>query len=147
MPKERIRETLEDGVDLDALERKQQEGWRAVAIEWERESHGRPELVREREEIPYGARVSTRRTAPRRVTGRDAGPHGHDGSHGARPLVLADLPTAECSGLPDKGRQGVDPGVRLPDVAARGRVGTTGVSQQRVDEPQATNGRGVIRSR
>ena len=58
MATERIRETLEDGVDLDALERKQQEGWRAVAIEWEREASGGPELVHEREKIPYGARAS-----------------------------------------------------------------------------------------
>ena len=58
MPKERIREALKDGVDLDALERKQHEGWRAVAIEWEREAPGEPELVREKEEIPYGACAS-----------------------------------------------------------------------------------------
>ena len=58
MAMERIRETLEDGVDRDALERKQREGWRAVAIEWERDAPGEPALVREREEIPYGARVS-----------------------------------------------------------------------------------------
>lgn len=58
MPKEHIREVLESGFSLDAVERKQLEGWRPIAIEWERDAPGRPELVREREEIPYGALAS-----------------------------------------------------------------------------------------
>ena len=58
MPKERMREVLESGLSFDAVERKQREGWRPVAIEWEREVADKPELVREREEIPYGARAS-----------------------------------------------------------------------------------------
>ena len=58
MPKERRREVLEDGLSLDAVERRQREGWRPVAIEWEREMLGKPELLRQREEIPYGAQVS-----------------------------------------------------------------------------------------
>lgn len=58
MPKERRREVLENGLKPDAVERKQREGWRPVAIEWEREPPGKPELPRQREEIPYGAQVS-----------------------------------------------------------------------------------------
>ena len=58
MPKERRREVLEDGLSLDVVERKQREGWRPVAIEWEREAPGKPELLPQREEIPYGAQVS-----------------------------------------------------------------------------------------
>jgi len=59
MTKERIRETLDDEFNFETIERKQREGWRAVAIEWEREAPGKPELVREQEEIPYGARASS----------------------------------------------------------------------------------------
>jgi hypothetical protein len=58
MPKERMREVLESELSLDSVERKQREGWRPVAIEWEREAPDKPEPVRRREEIPYGARVS-----------------------------------------------------------------------------------------
>ncbi len=58
MAKERRREVSEDGLSLDAVERRQREGWRPVAIEWEREAPEKPELRRQREEIPYGAQVS-----------------------------------------------------------------------------------------
>ena len=58
MAKERRREVLEDGLSLDAVKRRRREGWRPVAIEWEREAPGKPELLRHREEIPYGAQVS-----------------------------------------------------------------------------------------
>ena len=58
MAKERRREVLENGLSMNAVERKQREGWRPVAIEWEREAQGKPELLRQREEIPYGAQLS-----------------------------------------------------------------------------------------
>ena len=52
------REKFQSGLSLDDVERKQREGWLPVAIEWERESPGKPELAHEREEIPFRARVS-----------------------------------------------------------------------------------------
>ena len=58
MNKERIREVLKTAPTPEYMQSKLGEGWRPVAIEWEREtSHAAPGGVL-RYEVPYGLRVS-----------------------------------------------------------------------------------------
>jgi hypothetical protein len=56
---ERIRESLEGNLDPEYLKQRQQEGWRMVGIEWEREkeveTEGPSATV---EDAPFGTRVS-----------------------------------------------------------------------------------------
>lgn len=59
MAKERIREVLTISLSPEYIALRAQEGWRPVAVEWEREAG--PELTFEAElveEIPYGLQVS-----------------------------------------------------------------------------------------
>ena len=48
------REVVKGPVDLEAIARRQREGWRIRSIEWERE--GAPSRVLARAEVPYGLR-------------------------------------------------------------------------------------------
>jgi hypothetical protein len=58
MNKERIREVFKTAPTPEYMQSKLEEGWRPVAIEWEREtSHGAPGGAL-RHEVPYGLRVS-----------------------------------------------------------------------------------------
>jgi hypothetical protein len=54
--RERFREVLRDPLTVEAFDRRRAEGWRPVAIEWERvdSPDGRGGL----EEVPYGLRVA-----------------------------------------------------------------------------------------
>jgi hypothetical protein len=53
---ERLRDAVIGTPGSDYFEKKQQEGWKLVAVEWERGSAVLPE--RPREEVPYGLKVS-----------------------------------------------------------------------------------------
>jgi len=53
--RQRIHETVTDLPSLEHLIGRIREGWRPVAIEWERDAASAPEVV---EEIPYGLRVA-----------------------------------------------------------------------------------------
>jgi hypothetical protein len=60
MPRvQRIREIVIDSLTAEYLKQKADEGWRLVALEWQREIEGEaeqpPELV---EDVPYGLRVA-----------------------------------------------------------------------------------------
>ena len=58
-PKERLREKVRNIPDSGKLDEMAQEGWRPIAIEWERDVAYTPgEPGRLREEIPYGLMVS-----------------------------------------------------------------------------------------
>jgi hypothetical protein len=54
---ERIRQILSGPIDLDQMEKYQSEGWRAVAVEWEREVAGAA-IQPAAEAPPYGLRVA-----------------------------------------------------------------------------------------
>jgi len=54
---ERFREPVSALPTLETVEKKQKEGWRLIAIEWERE--GVREEPEGRRPIPYGLRIST----------------------------------------------------------------------------------------
>ena len=60
MPKvERIREVLSGPVEDSYFRAKRLEGWRLVAVQWERDLEGEPaEPPRWAEEVPYGLRVA-----------------------------------------------------------------------------------------
>lgn len=55
---ERMRQVLEGPLTTEELERRAAEGWRAVAVEWERidpaAGHSRPA----RQQLPYGLKIS-----------------------------------------------------------------------------------------
>jgi Recombinase len=56
---ERMKESLEGNLDPQYLKQRQQEGWRIVGVEWERETE--TDAIREAmtiEDAPFGARVS-----------------------------------------------------------------------------------------
>jgi hypothetical protein len=55
---ERIRESLGGNLDPEHLKQRQQEGWRIVGLEWERETE--TDAIREpmKEDAPFGTRVS-----------------------------------------------------------------------------------------
>jgi recombinase len=56
---ERMKESLEGNLDSQYLNQRQQEGWRIVGVEWERETE--TDAIREAmtiEDAPFGARVS-----------------------------------------------------------------------------------------
>jgi hypothetical protein len=55
---ERIREVPSGSVTEEYLRRKTEEGWKIVAIEWERETDEKSESAWFRKEVPYGLRVS-----------------------------------------------------------------------------------------
>jgi hypothetical protein len=60
---ERIREAVKSPIDADYIARRQQEGWRLVAVEWEVEWERGPETPERQaeallEETPFGARVA-----------------------------------------------------------------------------------------
>jgi hypothetical protein len=59
MAKQRLREVLTTSLTPEYVSRKADEGWEAVAVEWERESGGtqaQPDIV---EEIPYGLQIAS----------------------------------------------------------------------------------------
>ena len=55
MSKERMREVLEQSITPEFLEAKLREGWKPVAIEWERDASAEGEVGIE---VPYGLEVS-----------------------------------------------------------------------------------------
>ena len=57
MTTERMRQVLSGPLNLDQIERYQKEGWRAVAVEWERESPG-VAIQPSTEATPFGLRVA-----------------------------------------------------------------------------------------
>lgn len=58
MAKERMREQLTGLPTSEYLEAKAREGWRPLAIEWEREATGGGAASGWRQEVPFGLRVS-----------------------------------------------------------------------------------------
>lgn len=57
---ERIREVLSGPPDPEYLNRKRNEGWELVAVEWERRGGGeRPARLSPAEDVPYGCRVAS----------------------------------------------------------------------------------------
>src|SRR3954452_9431915 len=58
MPKnERLRETLIHPLSAGDIARKIEQGWKMVAVEWERESETAPEPAPFAEEVPFGLQV------------------------------------------------------------------------------------------
>jgi hypothetical protein len=58
-PKERLRERLAGDLSPEQIQKRAHEGWRMVAVEWERASDAASgEAGRLKEAIPYGLRVS-----------------------------------------------------------------------------------------
>jgi len=58
MQTERIRQTLTSPLTLDQLQSLQNQGWKAVAVEWEREMpQPQDQVSKEIEEPPFGLRV------------------------------------------------------------------------------------------
>jgi len=57
MATERIRQVLSGPLNLDQINQYQKEGWRAVAVEWERELPGAA-VGSSTEAIPFGLRVA-----------------------------------------------------------------------------------------
>ena len=57
MPTERIRQVLPGPLDWEQVTAYQKQGWRVVAIEWERNTEGKDHLVGV-EAPPYGLRVA-----------------------------------------------------------------------------------------
>lgn len=56
--KERVREVLSTPLTADDLRRKARAGWRAAAVEWERDDDATPESSLPAEEVPYGLRIA-----------------------------------------------------------------------------------------
>jgi hypothetical protein len=57
-PKERLRENVRDVPGDDRLQEMAREGWRPVAIEWERDVDTAAAAGELKQEIPYGLRVA-----------------------------------------------------------------------------------------
>ena len=55
---ERVREVLSSPPTAEYWRQKAEEGWRAVAVEWQRETDGADSTRLPREEVPYGLRVA-----------------------------------------------------------------------------------------
>jgi len=55
---ERKRDVLHGVVGTEYLESRMREGWRPVALEWERQVEGEAPKPAAREEVPFGLRVS-----------------------------------------------------------------------------------------
>jgi hypothetical protein len=55
---ERVREAAGSSLALDYFTKRAAEGWRLVALEWERDVAGEPEPSRKLAPVPYGMRVS-----------------------------------------------------------------------------------------
>lgn len=56
---ERIREMVSESLTQDAIQRRNADGWRLVAVEWEREqAPGSPASSEPAAEVPFGLRVS-----------------------------------------------------------------------------------------
>jgi len=55
---ERFREVLTEPLTAERIERRGAQGWRAVAVEWERVAEGGAATVLRSAEVPYGLRVS-----------------------------------------------------------------------------------------
>ena len=55
---ERVREVLSSPPTAEYWRQKADEGWRAVAVEWQRETDGAASTRLPREEVPYGLRVA-----------------------------------------------------------------------------------------
>jgi len=59
MQTERLRQTLSSPLTLEQMQEYQRQGWRAVAVEWERESAGvTPSKRQVAEEPPFGLQVA-----------------------------------------------------------------------------------------
>lgn len=59
MARQRLREVLTTSLSAEYLARRAEEGWRPVAVEWEREAEQEAELSADVvEEIPYGLQVA-----------------------------------------------------------------------------------------
>jgi hypothetical protein len=59
MPKkEHLREVVTGQLDSDRLRQREQEGWRLVALEWQREVEGQENGDRFLDEVPYGMQVA-----------------------------------------------------------------------------------------
>jgi hypothetical protein len=59
MPKkEHLRELVTGQLDSDRLRQREQEGWRLVALEWQREVEGQENGDRFLDEVPYGMQVA-----------------------------------------------------------------------------------------
>ncbi len=55
---ERKRDVLRGAIGAEYLESRMREGWRPVALEWERQVEGESAEKAAREEVPFGLRVS-----------------------------------------------------------------------------------------
>lgn len=55
---ERRRDVLHGAIDAEYLESRMREGWRPIALEWERQTEGESPEPPVREEVPFGLRVS-----------------------------------------------------------------------------------------
>ena len=59
MPKkEHLREIVTGQLDSDRLRQREQDGWRLVALEWQREVEGQSGEDRYLEEVPFGMQVA-----------------------------------------------------------------------------------------
>jgi hypothetical protein len=56
--RERKRDVLHGAIGSEYLEAMMREGWRPVALEWERQAEGKAAEPPAREEVPFGLRVS-----------------------------------------------------------------------------------------
>lgn len=56
--KERKRETLEQPLDLELLRSREADGWRVVAIEWERPATAGRAATLQPTEVPYGLKIA-----------------------------------------------------------------------------------------
>jgi len=52
------RDILHGAIGAEYLESRMREGWRPVALEWERQAEGEESKPASREEVPFGLRVS-----------------------------------------------------------------------------------------
>ncbi len=59
MAKQRLREVLTTPLTIEYVARRAEEGWRAVAVEWERLNGEAPVVPTGREEIPYGLQIAS----------------------------------------------------------------------------------------
>jgi hypothetical protein len=55
---ERMRQVLEGPLTADELERRSAEGWRPVAVEWERTGSPAAATAPVKQQVPYGLRIS-----------------------------------------------------------------------------------------
>lgn len=55
---ERRRDVLHGAIEAEYLESRMREGWRPVALEWERQVQGEAPKPPAREDVPFGLRVS-----------------------------------------------------------------------------------------